>query len=993
MGNTIKCCEANTTSDFWFYGGNKMNSNSRRRCLPLSTLIGAHKSARAAVSALALGTFSLTTTTALAQTTEQLEEVIVTGIRGQLQSSQIRKQEAEEIVDSITAVEIGALPDRSVTEVLQRIPGLAIGRVPEPRDADRIAVEGAGVTVRGLTWVRSELNGRSAFSAKNSRTLGFEDVPPELMAAVDVFKNPSAERIEGGLSGTVDLRTRLPFDSNDRTLAFSGEYTVGDLAEEWSPAASALYSDRWSTGIGELGFLVSVSTSELTSNTHTLHIDKYHERTNLPGYEGQTVFAPGGMGWRELTIDRERVGASAAVQWRPSDTVDVSLQYFYSDATFEQDENAAWNTPGASLSGSDLIVEDGYLVGGQINDGGFHGSSRYNERNSSNQDIGLHFAWTPSDSWQFDADVQRALADSDVMDLTMGPEVGPGFQTTGPYALTLNGSNDPRITIPANNLLTDPSMYFHGWAMDHHEDNEADAWAYRADGEYTFDNSDWLDRIRFGVRHEDYDSITRETGFRWGSISQNWAGGPAVFTQPGIQPIYRQQNFGDWFHGGQAPSPYLYQDTGLFRNYQTFADTVTGIANADGVTSGCCDWTQWDGDYSGTNPAADGLGINPQNQKTWAGYVAMYFEHGAFDGNLGARVVETDSSGTARLTFSGVDSPFLPAEDQAFANGASIEQTDENSYTDVLPSLNLRYKVRDDVFLRFAVAKSLTRPNFPLLLPGITVSVDEGRVVNGVCTEKAEGDTVPGDCIFRYSGQAGNAQLEPMRSWQYDVTAEWYMTPTNSLTGALFYKDLSGFMETTPELVPYTNNGVTRDVRVLRPVNQGDGLVRGIEVAYNGFFDFLPGFMKNFGARSAFTYVESSGARNIAQNPYDANQQTNSRLDGYPLEGLSKTSYNAELYYSTERFEARLAYNWRERYLLTMAAANLNVPAWADDFGQLDGSVQFNLTPQVKVGIQGVNLADSTYKVLVDNLNDAGLTYHNWVSSDRRFSVFVRASL
>lgn len=118
----------------------------------------------------------------------EVEEVIVTGIREQLKSSQARKADAEEILDSITASDIGALPDRSVTEVLQRIPGLAIGRVPEARDADRIAVEGAGVTVRGLTWVRSELNGRSAFSAKKSRTLGFEDIPPELMAAVDVYR-------------------------------------------------------------------------------------------------------------------------------------------------------------------------------------------------------------------------------------------------------------------------------------------------------------------------------------------------------------------------------------------------------------------------------------------------------------------------------------------------------------------------------------------------------------------------------------------------------------------------------------------------------------------------------------------------------------------------------------------------------------------------------------------------------------------------------------
>jgi outer membrane receptor protein involved in Fe transport len=107
---------------------------------------------------------------------------------------------------------------------------------------------------------------------------------------------------------------------------------------------------------------------------------------------------------------------------------------------------------------------------------------------------------------------------------------------------------------------------------------------------------------------------------------------------------------------------------------------------------------------------------------------------------------------------------------------------------------------------------------------------------------------------------------------------------------------------------------------------------------------------------------------------------------------LSKTSYNAELYYSTERFESRIAYNWRESYLLTMAAANLNVPAWADDYGQLDASVQWNLTDTATIGVQAVNLTEAKYGILIDNLNDAGITFHNWVDSDTRYSMFVRMS-
>jgi TonB-dependent receptor len=919
----------------------------------------------------------------------QLEEVVVTGIRQQLETSQARKENAEEILDSITAADIGALPDRSVTEVLQRIPGLAIGRVPAARDADRIAVEGSGVTVRGLSWVRSELNGRSAFSAKNSRTVGFEDIPPELMAAVDVYKNPSAAMVEGGLAGVVDLRTRMPFDSDDQVFAASAEYTMGDLAKEWEPSGSFLFSDRWDTGIGQLGFLISSSYSKLSSETNTFHIDKYYARTDLPGYEGQTVFAPGGVGWRDLNVDRERIGGSLALQWRPNDTVDVSLQYFMSDATFEQHENAVWTEQGNQLTGSNLQVSNGYLVGGDIDNFGFGGSARYNERESKNHEASLHLTWKPADQWRFDVDVQRAFADADLADLTIGsPTLGQADGDTVGVGLRLNGSDEPGIVINPNNVLNDPSQYYYGWAMDHYEKNDADAWAYRADGEFTFDNSDWLDRIRFGIRHEDYTSTTRETGYRWGTVAQTW-GSEGARTFPQGSAPFMQQNFSDWFHGGRAPSSYFFPRTSVFTSRQAFNSTVGSLVQG---TTGCCDWSPWNGDYSDTTPGNDGLGINDQNQKTWAGYVVGHFGKDKLDGNIGVRVVRTENQGTGLLTFSSANLFDAPAE-SAFGNGASYEATDENTYTDVLPSLNVRYKVRDDVFLRFAVARSLARPDFPLLLPAINVTADVGLLAGGVCNELPEGAQV-GNCVFQYNGFSGNPDLEPMRSWQYDLTAEWYLSPTNSLTGAIFYKQLEGFMETSlNSSVEYTNNGQTRSVRVLRPENQGNGYVQGFEAAYNGFFDFLPSFWKNFGARAAFTYVESGGTRNIAANPYDEQQRDNSALDDYPLEGLSKTSYNAEVYYATDLFEARLAYNWREKYVLTMAAANLNIPAWADDYGQLDASVHFNVRRNLKVGLQAVNLSDSTYRVLVDNyVDNTGLTYHNWVSSDRRYSLFVRAT-
>lgn len=222
---------------------------------------------RYGASALALGAM-LVGAPAFAQTkpaddAATVDEVVVTSIRQSLKSSQQLKQSSEIIGDSITAEDIGALPDRSVTEALQRIPGVAINRFAAGVDPDHFSTEGSGVVVRGLNFVRSELNGRDTFSANNGRALSFADVPSELMGGVDVFKSPAADMIEGGISGTVNLRTRLPFDSAKRLMSVSAEASYGDFVKKWAPTFSALYSDQWDTEAGTFGLLLSAVDSKL----------------------------------------------------------------------------------------------------------------------------------------------------------------------------------------------------------------------------------------------------------------------------------------------------------------------------------------------------------------------------------------------------------------------------------------------------------------------------------------------------------------------------------------------------------------------------------------------------------------------------------------------------------------------------------------------------------------------------------------------------------
>src|SRR5688572_24599925 len=150
-----------------------------------------------------------------------VEEVVVTGMRQNLQNAQDLKRNADTVVDSITATDIGSLPDRSVLEAMQRLPGVSIERFQAASDPDHFSAEGSGAVIRGMSATRSEFNGRDSFTANSGRGLSFQDVPPELMSGVDVYKNQSADMVEGGIGGTVSLRTRKPFDSSDRILAFS----------------------------------------------------------------------------------------------------------------------------------------------------------------------------------------------------------------------------------------------------------------------------------------------------------------------------------------------------------------------------------------------------------------------------------------------------------------------------------------------------------------------------------------------------------------------------------------------------------------------------------------------------------------------------------------------------------------------------------------------------------------------------------------------------
>lgn len=281
--------------------------------------------------------------------TAEVEEVVVTGMRQSLQNAQDLKRNANTFVDSITASDIGALPDRSVLESMQRIPGVSIERFAAADDPDHFSVEGSGAVIRGMSATRSEFNGRDSFTANSGRGLSFQDVPPELMSGVDIYKNQSADMVEGGIGGTVSLRTRKPFDQAGRMVAFNADTTWGDIAETLRPSFSALYSDRWETDKGEFGFLINLAQSELVGTSHGIQSDVY-KRYNASDLAGAEAFVGDGTGtvWMPQAANllnkedqRERNGAAASFQWRDNDDKFLlTTEYIRSDASLDWWENA-----------------------------------------------------------------------------------------------------------------------------------------------------------------------------------------------------------------------------------------------------------------------------------------------------------------------------------------------------------------------------------------------------------------------------------------------------------------------------------------------------------------------------------------------------------------------------------------------------------------------------------------------------------------------------
>lgn len=982
-----------------------------------------------------------------------LETVVISGQRAALRSAQKRKQDADEVVDSVVAEDIGKLPDRSVAEVLQRIVGVSIDRTAARSDPTHYSAEGSGVVIRGLTYVTSQLNGRETFSANGGRSLGFEDVPPELMASVDVYKNPSAEQLEGGLAGLVNLRTALPFDFKGFKASISASQTHGESRGDNKPSLSGLVSNTWDTDLGKFGALVDLAHSKSSSRTDTMTLDPYYLATTSAGKDADNnnlyavkdgTWLSRGVGWRRQDYDRERQGLYGALQWKKDD-LESSLTYFRSKYRYEMNESAvsAIVDPYNATVTDGIYGADGRMLSGVLRSDSVGGielenAARYNSRNSQTQDLAWNFKFAPNPQWVLNSDLQLVKSKTQSIDSTVATGVQMPKQT-----LDLHGAI-PRLSLDASDLayLADPSHYYWATTMEHFDKGTATQKAWRGDAKYSFEDSRYLTDVRFGLRIAERDALTTNSNpnFNWSTITHSWQRGWNVndlayitnYTDPTV--LNRFSNF----MGGKVSVPGLYMPApsvasgypGSYTNLHQHYFDLCSATHYDwmGTNNGCdflpgASGSDWALATFDTNPA----GRNDQHERTIGTYSQLRFGFDDLpypvDGNVGMRVVKTDSKANGYTVLNAVAVP-TGAAGVAVPPITSFSKAESftNSYLDALPSLNLKMKVQDDLQFRFAWAKAVSRPPLDQLQAYTTMTL----------TPELDKTTSPPTVkSVTLSGSAlGNPLLKPVQSNQVDLTSEWYFSRTGSLTFAVFNKDLKDIIVNQTFIRQVTDdNGVVQNFIVTGPTNGADGYARGFEVAWHQYFDTLPGWLSGFGMQANFTYVDSkmkrkngvpssyctsgNGAENLNLNVNGCDTDGRSFGD-MPLTNLSRNTINLSLLYDKDAISARLAYSWRDKYLYGVALNSDNtgpsqqnglntdpasssvgrnnlpigLPLWAGSYGQLDAGVQYKVNEQMTLSLDAQNLTNSLYRQYMQQ--HLGMIQHNTFTSGRSYVASLR---
>lgn len=894
-------------------------------------------------------------------------DIVVTGIRASLSSSAQTKRDADQIVDSISAVEVGKFPDANIAESLQRITGVAI---------DRSGGEGQFITVRGLgpEFNTVLVNGRVMATDNAGREFSFDVLSSNMIQRTDIYKSPVSELQEGGIGATVNIVTARPLEGREGLHATAQLGAIYDtLREKASPDFAANMS--WTNPDKTLGIVLAGSYTKRKSQADTIAIDGWINGrpdivqdvdgvpTPITGSDPRypvsgNVNAPQSLYYQRAQEERERINLSGTVQYRPSDTLEITIDGIYSKfnvrgvvrkmdnfmaAPYYQptfDENGTMTS--LSMLGADFLAQNPEFAaqyGPLLTNNGINSKIDhvYNTTNrlSDSYQIGGNVKWTPTDDIQiaFDASMTGANRKSPNQYLVIGGLLPYTYQ------FNLNGGGDLPTVSYDNDIINDPNFQrLHYMGIDNNRSRDRGS-EFHLDTKWDIQDS-ILKSVKIGLSYTQRRKINRS--FNNSDSSCTYCG----YQVPIANGLLRPYDWSDLLGGGRNIPPTLFQfDPDAFLAYLN--DPATLSIPTNGRTP------EEQAAFAQAALALDGgpFGVREQlrgtvnvRERLTAGYVSMEFGGSAWNGNVGLRVIKTD------VLSSGFDTPVTsitatPGDDTLqYSYGPATAISVRNSYVNALPSANIKYNVTDDLIARAAFSQSITRPTLTDL--GVNNNFG-GRI------------SIP-------TSSGGNPNLRPFRSTNYDLALEWYISRVSYLSIGGFYKDLSDFLEL--QTLPVQQFG--RTFQDTRTRNGQTGTIKGVEIGGQYSFDALGGFASGFGVTGNYTYVSSSAKRDQTLEDY-----------GCGYNGLSPHSANGSLFFEKYGLSARVSYNWRSDYLRNCRDSQSR-PRNRSSYGQWDFNISYDLTPNFQVYVQGVNVTNeyvdewSAVKSRFLMLQDTGARYN-----------------
>lgn len=869
-----------------------------------------------------------------AEDAQTLDAVVVSGMRATQRNSISVKRESATIVDAIVNDEIGALPDNSVAETLERIAGVS---------ADRFKGSASEISVRGMGPYLgfSTVNGREVSSGSGDRAVSFQQFPSELTNGVVVYKSQQADLVEGGISGVIDLRTARPLEHKGRRVQVEGRANYLPYADRADNGLgsrfSGSYLDQFDTDAGRIGVMLGVATTDSaapedfytasssfrpcnTVNANPASVTagncSYSAASGNPVY-----FVPNQINFRQLNTEDTRRGLVGALQWQPNDRVDLALDMQLSKRESFEDRHDLVLAEGRrgiqplELSGEGALLRwagNSYLES--------HATER--ERDETYKGGGLAGSFKATDALTLAGELSYSSTHRNQVDFATRLRSNTLFGPSGRVAYTADqASSDIPIIDFLNPIDLDNHDAFTGnaFARRGEEDRQDEISAARFD--VTYDRYGVWSQIKAGVRLSDHRRITDLDN------DNNLESIPTANTLAGNANCRIDNIVDDWGKDSNTNiTSWAQFDTRCLYRAFTGSDDLGPLAD---------------------NRSTSDLDITERIQ---AAYVMGSFssEWGGVpvSGNLGVRLVDNSvrSLGyrggyTLVTTVDPVTS--VPSYRLDPVAGSFEPIVIKHDYRNVLPSFNVTAEVRENVLVRGAVYKAIARSNIEDLGAG-RVLITDGQAAT------------PEEALAGASG--GNPRLEPLEAWNGDLSFEYYPNEDTSYALALFYKSLEGAAVPAAQnslMETFVIDGVTYTVPVAQQANSDSRYyVRGFEVSGNTAFTWLPAPFDGLGLQLNYSYADSD-----FEYPDPSAVEPTLPLadftDPVGIPGMSKHTGSATAYYEKAGFALRLVYKYRSDY---SKPSGLTANRVVDSAGYLDMSASYDINKYVQVKFQALNL-------------------------------------